>query len=610
MDFDAFFAELTRRLSGCMKQGYVPSDQCVEALLDMLPDADTSFFSEEIIPRMPQYGLQMVDVEEEDYLPAGTPEEEIGRKLLGVIRKKGYDPDEIYAQGVERLAKNYKELFDTLCNITFFAVPGCSIGMNCMQNTWRILRPALKAEHLRLHPEKAADEEPWVDEETIEFLRPYVKLGCVPSWVVDKAMQLLVIDLGHYPLSEDVLVTTMQAVGVVSMPIAREYWLPNGSDEAMIRMNLQRILRDTKTDVERACRDGIAAINQDILAICRNMILFALDSVESVDHAGFRTGQILMDVLLEERQRFHVEALDDDESYEPDEEMAQDLRTYAKGGLVPGWVVGEHYQRLLEKHQDIGAAAGIRDATLHKLALSVVLMEKEYYIAPGASQDEMDDRIEAVIEKWDMEKCFGSDVILPEYDSAFQQIVAALFFADPDFDTREEAASYFMSELLDYMTRYRIRNYPDDVPQAGLIILQGVLAPYIKDGVCPDFAVENAVKCIVPFVEHEWYAQRLIWHLVNDRLDISCWTLPEECYVEPGLDEESRLTQLVEALKKLRFNFQYLVDHDEFADEDEDKLDVFADAIYFADDSVDTYDEALELAKTYIDMATGRYNNN
>lgn len=607
MDFDAFFAELTRRLSSCMKQGYVPSGQCIAEIVDMLPDVDASFFSEEIIPRMPHYGLQMVDVEEEDYLPAGTPEEEIGRKLLGVIREKGHDPDEIYAQGVERLAKNYKELFDALCNITYFAVPGCSIGLNCMQNTWRILRPVLKGEHLRLHPEKAADEEPWVDEETIEFLRPYVKLGCVPSWAVDKAMQLLVIDLGHYPLSEDVLVTTMQAVGVVSMPIAREYWLPNGTDEAMIRMNLRRILQDTKTDVERACRDGIAAINQDILSICRNMILFALDTVESVDHAGFRTGQILMDVLLEERQRFHVEALDDDESFEPDEEMAQDLRTYAKGGLVPGWVVGEHYQRLLEKHQDIGAAAGIRDATLHKLALSVVLMEKEYYIAPGASQDEMDDRIEAVIEKWDMEKCFGSDVILPEYDSAFQQIVAALFFADPDFDTREEAAGYFMSELLDYMTRYRIRNYPDDVPQAGLDALEAAIEPFCKNDMYPSFAAENAVRCIVPYVKHRWYAERLVWHLLGEKLDLSYYELPEEFYVEPEQDDEKRLDRLADVMLKLRFDLRYIAENETVSEEDEDKLEIFTNAILFADPEIEFEYEAEREAKSYLMVAAERF---
>lgn len=607
MDFDAFFAELSQRLSDCTKQGYVPSGRFVDAILDIMPDADTEFCTEEIVPRMPQYGLQIVTVEGEDYIPAGTPEDELGRRLVEVIRKKGYDPEEIYAQGGDRLLKNNRELFDVLCNITFFAVPGCAIGMSSIQNTWRILRVALKAEHQRLHPEKAADEEPWVDEETIEFLQPYVRFGYVPGWVVDKAMQLLVIDLGHYPLSEDVLVTTMQAIGAVSMPIAREYWLPRGTDEAMIRMNLQRILRDSKVDIERACREGVNSINQDIVVICRNMVLFALDSLESLDDASGRTGQLLMQVLMEERQRFHADALDDDESYEPDEEAAQELRTYAKGGLVPSWVVLEQYQRLLDKHHDIAVAGGIRDATMQKVGVTSMRLDKENYIAPGTSQDDMDEHMAEVIQRWDLEKCYGSDTILPEYDLDFQQTVAALFFADPDFDTPEEARDYFMDDLMAAMTAYRMKYHPDDVPKAGLVVLRNALEPYMKDGVCPTFAVENAVRCIVPYVERRWYAERLIWSLVEEQLDIECWTLPEECYVEPGLDEDTRSTRLAEVLRKLNFDFQYIIDNDQYSEEDEDKLDIFADAIYFADDNVDSYDDALDLAKTCIDMATGRY---
>ncbi|MBR6570612.1 MAG: hypothetical protein IKK75_09175 [Clostridia bacterium] len=592
-EFDRFFAVLKEELTEYCKDGYYPSGIFIDALVNHTEDCTDDFVTDEILPRMGQYNMTLLELETEDYLPAGSSKEQICMKMLDMIKQAGQSADTLYYEGMDVIPQKYPELYLQLSNMVFFAVAESRPGINCIQITSNMLREALQYHHVTT---TGQEEEYWIDEETLEFFKPYVKNQHIPHWVIDKAQRLLMIRYGDPPLCENVLIETVKAAKLQTVLVNKEHWISGGVSRDIVRMKLLELLRANEVSLDECYQKGLEAIHPDILQLACGMVFFASDEVQSLHDAGVLTGQLLTELIGEERVRFHPE--EDVIRVEADETMATELRVYAKNGYVPSWVLTEQFNRLLKEKESMTVTAAIRDATLEQLGFQVLLLEKEYYYTGENATDEDDDvytELFARLDEWDMERVCEAEGVPPEYEAAYKQFTAMIFFADDELETYEAAESTMAEALRMEMINIREDNGKDGISLEVRDELSDAVDYFQKGDYAPSWVRQGCVSLLKEKTAcSDWYIDMYLDEYFSSR-DIQLLDLPFDYRITDEDDDyrslEEKVAELVDKLHFARGTFER--EELAFAPEDERKASILIHAVFFADDDLDTVEEAV-----------------
>ena len=347
-DIQSYMEELTQCLQPYLKDVYFPSEP-IYALMAQLADdyrADEDDITEIIGPAFRGLGLQGIDVEEDDYLKPGASEEEIYDTLIASLQRNDVDVEEAYFMGVDEFHKKHEDLFNKTVNIVFFTDKELTAGMQAVARTSYLLRHALQDCYIKRHPQQAQRCLGWVDEE---------------------ALRDLVADVGSDPLGQNIMDLSLNAMGAQILFLSKECWLPAGSDETAITAKLKTLLTACGVDLERCFAEGLKTIPRDVLELARNTVFFGSAQCSSPYEAELLCGTLLSNLIQEEHARTHL-----DERVTRDvvnHDMALVLRTHAKDGYVPSFVVQNECGQLMALTRSTADVTAIRDGTMASLSL-------------------------------------------------------------------------------------------------------------------------------------------------------------------------------------------------------------------------------------------------
>ena len=593
-DIHAYMEALEDRLKPYLKDVYFPSEP-VYALMANLAvdhDADDDDLSNVIGPAFRQLGLQGIDVEEDDYLQPGASEEAIHDVLLAVLERSGTDAESVYLIGVDEFRKKHESIFNKMANIVFFADENLSIGMEVIARTSYLLRSALQAYYIKCHPQEAQRCRGWVDEETMDIVGPFRKDGYIPGWVYEEVLRDLVADVGNYPLSQNILDLSLNAMDAKLLFLSKEYWLPVGSDDDAITAKLRALLSACGVDLERCFTEGLQILPRDVQELARNITFFGRAQCITPYEAEIHSGALLSRLIQEEHARTHP-----DERVTRDvvnREMALALRTYAKDGCVPTFVIQKECERLMALTRNAADVTAIHEGTMASLSLQPLILDEQFYLLPGASIEAICQKVYSIIQKWDLDAIYETGAIPDKHTAIHNQLVAMIFFADNDIHDAQEANAMFWDILLPVIGKH-LSARGEAAPAQVLAEIKTVCLQWQKNGLLPSFLRQAAVDVLGAYIRQPWFADHLYSDILNSN-DLEEIEVDGPDYLPP--EEASRLNEHVQTLiAAYGFDLEYIARNNILSESDEPQLERLANVVYFAVPACASAQDALLYAR-------------
>ncbi len=595
---NAFMEELMVCSKPYRKGPYAPGCRLIDDMSDLsiklnIDDNDIP----EIVPYLSEYGLQLITIEDEHYLPFGTPVEEIKHKYLQIIGENGLDADMLYLLGTEEVARKHPEMFESMVAIAFFADKELPIGLASTQKAHQLLKEVLQEKHFTLHPEDIERSKGWVDEDTIAFLQPHVKAGYIPSLRITEAIQDLMIDYGDFPLSQNIVSETLRSMNVTSIVTTVFGSLKPTSDEAELQQRMTELLIYLKLDLEACYQNGIESIDQDILTLFRNQYFFVDERVHTFHDTDGYAANMISKILKDEHNRVHYDEADTQDSI--DLEMLNELKVYEKNGYVPTWIVLEHQTRLLHKYGNFADAEKVRIDTLAALPAKVLLLNKDEYMQPGSRWSDVRAALIERINQWDLEQAFAQGQVPDLNHQEYTRLVAMIYFALYEIDDLSEANSIFLDLFTEIMVHDRQRRCPDELPMSVRREVEDTVRCYSKRDAVPSFIQDRCLPLLSNYLQPEWYATQVFRDILH-AADVCALDMHVEDYLEPGTskgDIEAKVRQIV---LDSNLDFEYYLHQDCYSDEDVDTKYRAIYLVYFADNDIESREEAEDLVNGII----------
>jgi len=602
-NMEAFMEDLRENLSYYLKDSYFPSEPVYAMLGELAQEhhADKDDIENLIGPAFRQLGLQGINVEEDDYLDTDATEEEIYSTLIAFLERHGMDTDAVYFTGVDEFSKTHADLFDKMVNIVFFTDENLPVGMGVIARTSYLLRKALQDSYIRRHPQEAERCLGWVDEETIDIIGPFLKDGRIPGWVYDEALRDLVADVGSYPLGQNIMELSMKAMDAQILFLSKDYWLPVGADEAAITAKLRALLTACNVDMERCFAEGVQIIPRDVLELARNIVFFGHAQSTSLYEAELTGSTLLSCLIQEEHARLHPD--DRVTTDVVNRDMALALRTHAKDGYVPSFVIQREYNRLMALTHSAADTAAIRDGTMASLSLKSLILDEQLYLLPGASDEAIRRKALPVISGWNLDTIYESGAIPGEYAAEHNQLVAMIFFADSSVHDPQAANSVFWNILLPLIGRHRSAQGEAAPPQV-LSEIETVCLQWQKCGLLPSFLRQAAVDTLLSYISRQWFAEYL-YNDILERHGLDEIEVDGPDYLPP--EEAHRLSEHIDTLiKTYGFDLDYIAQNSLVRQEEEPLMQRLANVLFFALPACATQQAAAAHAhKLLLDRAQG-----
>lgn len=588
----SYVNDLLRYTETLRKKQYIPTGPAINLLFDL---AEKYNFNEqelisEVIPQLPQYGIQLITVEEEDYLYPGTPNDIIKDTFIKIIESENLDIDTMYYLGTDEFKKQNEKLFDRLGSITFFAIKELELtGFPVVIRTHDLLREAFREYHFEHHPEDREKDKGWIDQETLDIIQPFIKDGCIPSWVAEEVVRDLMIEFGNYPLSQSILETTLLSKDIKILILPKEFWLPCGSEQLAVKEKIKSLLITTGVQLEDVFKQGTRIINHDIVDLARNILFLADASLNTLYDAGIVLGGIITTIVQEE----HRNAFPDEVVSESiDRELATSLKVYAKDGYVPGWVVLDWYYEQMLHIENVSAVSATRDATLKSLSLTPLMLSNENYLSPGTPENQIKDKIITRISTWDLDWLYENGRVPSDNNSEHIELVNMILFAHDEIHTRESANQFFWDTAFEAILRHRQVNKYNDVPESVIKSIENTYSNYTKAGCVPSWLRDSVIEVLTEYVKYNQYANLLVDQLLQT-LKIEELEVNKDDYLD-GCSSETLYAHIVAIIQETEIDVEFYSQFDKFKQEDLGIAGYLCNICYFACSHVTSYDDAIQ----------------
>ena len=593
-DIHAYMKALERALNPYLKDIYFPTGPVFAIMAQLASDyhADDDDISNIIVPAFRQLGLVDIDVEEDDYLEPGASEEEVHAALIASLERSGQDAEMIYFMGADQFSKAHEDIFTKLANIVFFSDESLPIGIQTVARTSYLLRYALQSYYIKRHPQEAERCRGWVDEETMDIVGPFLKDGYVPGWVYEDVLRDLVADVGSYPLSQNILDLSLDAMNAKLLFLGKEYWLPVGSDDDAIIAKLRALLPLFEVDLERCFTEGLQILERDVQEIARNITFFGCAQTTTPYEAELHCAELLSRLIQEEHARNHPDERVTRDVV--DHEMALALRAYAKDGFVPSFVLLKECNRLMEITHNTADVTAIREGTMASLSLQTAILDEQHYLLPGASVETICRKVYSIVQNWDLDSIYETSNIPDKHTAMHNQLVAMIFFADNDIHDISGANAMFWDILLPVIGNH-LSAKGEGAPAQVLTEIETVCLQWQKNGLLPSFLRQAAIDALSSHVRQPWFADHLYSDIL-ERHDIEEIEVDGPDYLPP--EEASRLNEHIQALiAAYGFDLEYFAQNSMLREADESRLKLLANVVYFADSACASQQDALIRAR-------------
>ena len=545
-DVSEFVHILIEHLEPYRKEQYVPTFVLINELNeDWAIDFDVEQDEvKDIVHELVEKGFILIELDEEDYLPLGSSDEEIKSKYIEILSREDIDIELMYYLGSDEFVKKHSEVFSTLCNCTFFAIKQVAAGIQVTLRTQALLFEALQEHHCEIYPEDADRIRGWIDEEVKSRIGEQLKGKYFPSFHTEKIMQDLMIKYGEYPLCYNILRKTLEEMQVSALPVLKNIPIPQTDDEKEVKQHLIDVLQNRNIDFDRCFKEGIDAIDPDTMQFAVNHYYFAFNPIKTLDkETGFQVGHLLSTII----QEIHEDNYPDEEvkDLDSDDQFELSLKIYAKNGYVPAWIVAEHFQRLKEYYGNISEPTRIRDEILDRLSLKVLVLEKYEYLPEGTSIEKVREYIANEVQKWNLKEIFESSKIPNDSKAEYGRLIATTYFAINKIDSIDEARELVLGIIAEICSKSHYEKNPDEIPQEILETIIEKIRESQDDGIVSASTREECKNLLLQIVDNDWYVGWIVDECMRQEglscensLDL-CSENDEEGYSEEDYNEES-----------------------------------------------------------------------
>lgn len=605
IDYSNYFNEL-RAISEKYRKGiYAPSCLLIN---DMIALSDKFGYSDdelnESVPKLSEYGMQMVIVDEEYYVTPGSSVEEIKRRYGLILSEAQLDLELLYYLGTDEVARKYPETMEKLIALTFFAVEDVAIGLPVTMRTHVILRELLQDKHYALHPEDIERSKGWVDEETKEYYSAHAKSGYIPSSCLEAALKDLMIDFGDYPLCQNIVIVTAESMGLTSLNTTNISALSPIYDESELQLHLTKFLQDLDVDLEQCYKQGPKSLHQDILTLFRNHYFFCNAHIANLSDADLQAGNLLMKICQDEHDKIILD--DAPTSKVIDEDMATTLRIYAKNGYVPSWIVSEQFDRLLGIYGNIADAGKVRDGTLDSLSVKPIMIEKDEYMLEGSSWESVKAILVKRVEQWDLEETYNSGEIPDKHSTEHNHLVSMIFFALRDIENLKQANEVFQDVLTGLLSNHHGTLHSDEVPVSTMVEVHNTIEKYRKSQYVPSWLRDRCIDLIATHVKYFWYAEH-VYKQGLEQWDLHELEVHQDDYLTPGTSRDQLDDAIYALIKKAAIDLDYYVRNNAYDDHGAEMRTLIANVLYFADNEIDSPVDADQKCDEYVYQLSREY---
>lgn len=502
--------ETKKYYSAHAKSKYIPSSCLEAALKDLMIDfGDYPLCQNIVIVTAESMGLTSLNTANTSELTPTYDENELQSRLTKFLLDLNVDLEQCYKQGVKCLNEDILTLFR---NHYFFSNANIVNLSDADLRAGNMLVKICRDEHDKNNLDDIATSE--VTNEDMETaLKIYAKNGYVPSWVVSEQFDRLLSIHGNIADAGKVRDGTLASLSVKSIMIEKdEYMLEGSSWESVKEVLVKRV---EQWDLEEIYNSGeIPDKHSTEHNHLISMIFFALRDIKDLKQAN----ELFQDVLTGILSRHHETSHGDEVPESTMMDVRNTVEKYRKAQYVPSWLRGKCTELIAPHVKYFWYAEHVYKKSLEQWDIHELEVHQDDYLAPGASKEQLEDAIYALIQKAEIDlDYYVRNNAYDDYGAEMRTLIAnILFFADDEIDSPADADKKCDEYVYQLSREYLEEHYPVDAKADSIVLecidqyskahcipswLHDLVENKLHEAGISDWMAETTIKCFDEAVE-------------------------------------------------------------------------------------------------------------